>query len=169
MLIRNRSENSRNSTRSSYGIDSHPIDLSHKIFSGTVHFMYKNHWKKKLCCYQPIISSKHRWKRLQMGRVIVVFILYLFLSALLRLESKLIVAACRDASVIRGIFRVRTSPFSSMVQNHNFSIFRTLHYLRDPSCPYKLCSRPTKNKNMLTINFINIILHKSTEFLLVLT
>jgi hypothetical protein len=42
-----------------------------------------------------------------MGKVIVVFILYLFLSALLRLESKLIVAACRDASVIRGIFRVR--------------------------------------------------------------
>jgi hypothetical protein len=43
-----------------------------------------------------------------MGKVIVVFILYLFLSALLRLESKLIVAACRDASVIRGIFWVRT-------------------------------------------------------------
>jgi hypothetical protein len=49
----------------------------------------------------------HRWKRRQMWKVIVVFILYLFLSALLRLESKLIVAACRDASVIRGIFRVR--------------------------------------------------------------
>jgi hypothetical protein len=30
-----------------------------------------------------------------------------FLSALLRLESKLIVAACGDASVIKGIFRVR--------------------------------------------------------------
>jgi hypothetical protein len=29
--------------------------------------------------------------------------LYKFLSAYLRLESKLIVAACRDASVIRGI------------------------------------------------------------------
>jgi hypothetical protein len=42
-----------------------------------------------------------------MGKVIVVFILYLFLSALLRLESKLIFAACVDASVIRGIFRVR--------------------------------------------------------------
>jgi hypothetical protein len=39
-----------------------------------------------------------------MGKVIVVIILYVFLSALLRLESKLIVAACRDASVIRGIF-----------------------------------------------------------------
>jgi hypothetical protein len=41
-----------------------------------------------------------------MGKVIV-FILDKFLSALLRLEAKLIVAACRDASVIRGIFRVR--------------------------------------------------------------
>jgi hypothetical protein len=70
----------------------------------------------------------HRWKRLQMGKGIVVIILGLFLSAPLRLESKLIVAACRDASVItwisytyvsiiysirnpcviRGIFRVRT-------------------------------------------------------------
>jgi hypothetical protein len=39
-----------------------------------------------------------------MGKVIVVIILYVFLSALLRLESELIVAACRDASVIRGIF-----------------------------------------------------------------
>jgi hypothetical protein len=38
-----------------------------------------------------------------MGKVIVI-IFYIFLSALLRLESKLIVAACRDASVIRGIF-----------------------------------------------------------------
>jgi hypothetical protein len=43
-----------------------------------------------------------------MVKVIVVFISYLFLSALLMLESKLIVAACMDASVIRGIFRVRT-------------------------------------------------------------
>jgi hypothetical protein len=46
-----------------------------------------------------------------MGKVFVVFILYSFLSALLRLESKLIVeglAACRTpVSVIRGIFRVR--------------------------------------------------------------
>jgi hypothetical protein len=39
-----------------------------------------------------------------MGKGIVVIILALFLSALLRLESKLIVAACRDASVIKGIF-----------------------------------------------------------------
>jgi hypothetical protein len=39
-----------------------------------------------------------------MGKVIVVFILYLFLSALLRLESKLIVSAYLDASVIRGNF-----------------------------------------------------------------
>jgi hypothetical protein len=39
-----------------------------------------------------------------MGKVIVVFILDKFLSALLRLESKLIVTACWDASVIRGIF-----------------------------------------------------------------
>jgi hypothetical protein len=38
-----------------------------------------------------------------MGKVIVVIILYVFLSALLRPESKLIVAACRDASLIRGI------------------------------------------------------------------
>jgi hypothetical protein len=42
-----------------------------------------------------------------MEKVIVVFILDKFLSALLRLESKLIVAACTDARVIRGIFRVR--------------------------------------------------------------
>jgi hypothetical protein len=42
-----------------------------------------------------------------MGKVIVVFILDKCLSALLRLESKLIVAACWDANVIRGIFRVR--------------------------------------------------------------
>jgi hypothetical protein len=42
-----------------------------------------------------------------MGKVIVVIILVLFRSALLRLESKLIVAACRDASVIRGIFEFR--------------------------------------------------------------
>jgi hypothetical protein len=39
-----------------------------------------------------------------MGKVIVVIILYVFISAFLRLESKFIVAACRDASVIRGIF-----------------------------------------------------------------
>jgi hypothetical protein len=39
-----------------------------------------------------------------MGKGIVVLILVLFLSALFRLESKLIVAACRDASVIRGNF-----------------------------------------------------------------
>jgi hypothetical protein len=38
-----------------------------------------------------------------MGKGIVVIILYKCLSALLRLESKLIVAACWDASVIRGI------------------------------------------------------------------
>jgi hypothetical protein len=43
-----------------------------------------------------------------MGKVIVVIILYVFLSALLRLESKLIVAACRDASVIRGIFHTNS-------------------------------------------------------------
>jgi hypothetical protein len=43
-----------------------------------------------------------------MGKVIVVFILDKLLSALLRLESKLIVA---DASVIRGIFRVRNEFF----------------------------------------------------------
>jgi hypothetical protein len=42
-----------------------------------------------------------------MGKGIVVYILYLFLSALWRIESKLIIAACRDASVIRGNFRVR--------------------------------------------------------------
>jgi hypothetical protein len=38
-----------------------------------------------------------------MGKGIVVIILYKCLSAFLRIESKLIVAACRDASVIRGI------------------------------------------------------------------
>jgi hypothetical protein len=38
-----------------------------------------------------------------MWNVIVVIILCLCLSALLRLESKTFVAACRDASVIRGI------------------------------------------------------------------
>jgi hypothetical protein len=42
-----------------------------------------------------------------MGKVIVVFNLDKFLSALLRLEYKIIVAACRDASVIRGFYRVR--------------------------------------------------------------
>jgi hypothetical protein len=45
------------------------------------------HWRA-LC-----LTWGHRWKRLQMGKVIVVFILDKFLSALLRLESKLIVAA----------------------------------------------------------------------------
>jgi hypothetical protein len=39
-----------------------------------------------------------------MGKVLVIIILYKCLLALLRLESKLIVAACRDTSVIRGIF-----------------------------------------------------------------
>jgi hypothetical protein len=39
-----------------------------------------------------------------MGKGIVVFNLDYFLSAFLRLESKLIVAACRDASVIRENF-----------------------------------------------------------------
>jgi hypothetical protein len=42
-----------------------------------------------------------------MGKVLVVFILDKCHSALLRLESKLIVAACWDASVNRGIIRVR--------------------------------------------------------------
>jgi hypothetical protein len=46
------------------------------------------------------ISSGHRWKRLQMWKVIVVIILCLWLSALLRLESKLIVPACRDTSAL---------------------------------------------------------------------
>jgi hypothetical protein len=50
-----------------------------------------------------------------MGKVIVVFILDKFLTALLRLESKLIVAACRDAIVIRVIFRVRNE-FSEFVR-----------------------------------------------------
>jgi hypothetical protein len=45
-----------------------------------------------------------------MGKVIVVIILYVFLSALLRLESKLIVAACQDASVIREIFDTNSDP-----------------------------------------------------------
>jgi hypothetical protein len=51
--------------------------------------------------------AHHRWKRLQMGKVLVFFILYKCLSVLLMLESKLIVVACWDAVVIRGIFRVR--------------------------------------------------------------
>jgi hypothetical protein len=42
-----------------------------------------------------------------MGKVLLVSILDKCLSDLLRLESKLIVAACWDACVIRGIFRVR--------------------------------------------------------------
>jgi hypothetical protein len=50
-----------------------------------------------------------------MGKGIVVFILYKYLSALLRLECKLIGAACKDASVIRGIFRVR-NVFSEFVR-----------------------------------------------------
>jgi hypothetical protein len=55
------------------------------------------------------LKIKGLWhRRLPMGKVLVVFILDKCLSALLRLESKLIVAAFRDASVIRGIFRVRT-------------------------------------------------------------
>jgi hypothetical protein len=41
-----------------------------------------------------------------MGKVLVVFILDKCLSALLRLESKLIVAACWNPSAIKGIFRV---------------------------------------------------------------
>jgi hypothetical protein len=49
-----------------------------------------------------------------MGKDIVVFILGLILSDLLRLESKLIVAACRDASVIRGIFRYELGKFSGV-------------------------------------------------------
>jgi hypothetical protein len=51
-----------------------------------------------------------------MGKGIVVFILFL---ALLRLESKLIVAACMDASVIRGIFRVRTLRSAIVIINDN--------------------------------------------------
>jgi hypothetical protein len=43
-----------------------------------------------------------------MGKVIVI------ICSLLRLESKLIVAACRDASVIRGIFDTN-SEFSEFV------------------------------------------------------
>jgi hypothetical protein len=59
-----------------------------------------------------------------MGKGIVVFILDKFLSALLRLESKLIVAACRDASVIRGIF----SKFVT------FFRVRTLRHTGVPTC-----------------------------------
>jgi hypothetical protein len=44
-----------------------------------------------------------------MGKGIVAFIVGWFLSALLRLESELIVAECMDASVIRGSFRVRNA------------------------------------------------------------
>jgi hypothetical protein len=64
-----------------------------------------------------------------MVKGIVVFILYKFLSALLRLESKLIVAACRDASVIRGIFRVRTlrqKGRKKLVQNQDDNTFSHL-------------------------------------------
>jgi hypothetical protein len=59
-----------------------------------------------------------------MGKVLVVSILDKCLSALLRLESKLIVAACRDASVIRGIFRVRT--LRTLVQNEDYKYFSHL-------------------------------------------
>jgi hypothetical protein len=55
-----------------------------------------------------------------MGTVIVVFILDNFFSALLRLESKLIVVACRDASVIRGIFRVRTLQTATISLDSSF-------------------------------------------------
>jgi hypothetical protein len=61
-----------------------------------------------------------------MGKVIVVNILCQFLSALLRLESKLIVAACRDASVIRVIFRVR-NVFSEFVR-YNLGKFPYSHW-----------------------------------------
>jgi hypothetical protein len=59
-----------------------------------------------------------------MGKVIAVIILYVFLSALLRLESKLIVAACRDASVIRGIFDTNSenSEFVSKIPLIDISI-----------------------------------------------
>jgi hypothetical protein len=63
-----------------------------------------------------------------MGNVIVVIILYVFLSALLRLESKLIVPACRDASVIRGIFDTNSefSEFVSKIQNDDDNYFTHL-------------------------------------------
>jgi hypothetical protein len=52
-----------------------------------------------------------------MGKGIVVIILVLFLSARSRLESKLIVAACRDASMIRGSI--------GTMANHKLSIDTT--------------------------------------------
>jgi hypothetical protein len=51
-----------------------------------------------------------------MGKVIVVIILYVFLSALLRLESKLIVAACRKFRV-----RVENSP-NTLASRHAATI-----------------------------------------------
>jgi hypothetical protein len=48
---------------------------------------------------QPIDEKGYRW-----AKVLSSSFCACFLSALLRLESKLIGAACREASVIRGIF-----------------------------------------------------------------
>jgi hypothetical protein len=59
---------------------------------------------------------------------IVVFILCLFLSALLRLESKLIVAACMDASVIRGIFRVSVIFFIYGLGEHSQHVVTSLDF-----------------------------------------
>jgi hypothetical protein len=56
-----------------------------------------------------------------MGKVIVVIILYVFLSALLRLESKLIVAACRDASVIMGIFDTNSESVTLFIYGHKLA------------------------------------------------
>jgi redox-regulated HSP33 family molecular chaperone len=62
-----------------------------------------------------------------MGKLLVVFILDLCLSALLSLESKLIVAACWDASVIRAIFRVRNvRNVRTLVQNEDDKYFSHL-------------------------------------------
>jgi hypothetical protein len=63
-----------------------------------------------------------------MGKVIVVFILNLFLSALLRLESKVIVAACMDASVIRKhgkfVTNSENSPNHTGVHTYRNNYFR---------------------------------------------
>jgi hypothetical protein len=62
--------------------------------------------------YRYCLHLHHRWKRLQMGKGgIVVFILCLFLWSLLRLESKLIVTACRDAYELGKFLKSHWRPF----------------------------------------------------------
>jgi hypothetical protein len=75
------------------------IDLKLLPLTERVHFVFLSNFlifvsRRSESTLWLDLAFSHRWKWLQMGKGIVVFILVLFLSALLRLESKLIVAAC---------------------------------------------------------------------------